>query len=107
MIHFNNLKFTLCKGHPDGNSVAELILENGYQLDIIKRPVTRTYKVKPFEMSFETKKRYLKDVFPEYRDFPEFAGRELLMIFINEIDKHNLSDNPSELDEDLDEREEP
>lgn len=96
MIHFENLKFVECPGSPDGNSKAELSLENGYgyDLDIIKKPKTRTYKVKPFEKVFD-KKRYLGHTFPEHGKFPEFNGREPLIEFLNQIDKHNLSE-PSE-----------
>lgn len=107
MIHFENLKFIPCLNHPDGNSKAELVIGE-YQLDIIKKPVTRTYKIKPFER-IQDKKRYLADVFPEYSGFPEFAGRELLMVFLNEIDRPPIEEESSEeveqelLDEEIDE----
>lgn len=100
MIHFENLKFVICPNSKENNTRAEVVLDNGYLLDVIRRPVTRTYIVKPFEKTFD-KKWYKKDMFPEYGEFPVFFNKDSLMVFINQIDKHNLSDNPDELDEDL------
>lgn len=107
MIHYKDLKFQECHNYKEtGNSIATIAV-NEYQLDIIKKPSTKTYKVKPFEITLSTgvdnigykTKHYKKDEFPEYGEFPEFKGRELLLVFLNEIDKQNLSGVSTDLDE--------
>lgn len=101
MIQFSDLTFILCPCSKDGNFKAELLLDNGYQLDIIKKPLTKTYKVKPFEKT-HNKKWYQKDLFPEHGEFPEFKGRDALLIFLNEVKNHILSeDEINELDLDI------
>lgn len=92
MIQFSDLTFVLCPCSKDGNFKAELLLDNGYLLDIIKKPLTKTYKVKPFEIT-NNKKWYQKDLFPEHGEFPEFKDREALLIFLNEIKNHVLSED--------------
>jgi hypothetical protein len=89
MIQFSHLTFIICPCSKDGNSKAELLLDNGYQLDIIKKPLTKTYKVKPFEIT-SNKKWYQRDLFPEHGEFPEFKGRDALLVFLNEIKNHVL-----------------
>lgn len=103
MIQFNDLLFLLCPNSKEGNSKAELLLDNGYSLDIIKKPQIKTYKVKPFEMVLN-KKWYQKDLFPEHGEFPEFKGREALITFLNEVKNHVLAeDEKLELDIDIEE----
>ena len=105
MIHFEDLKFVPCLNYDvTRNTRAELSMDNGYLMDIIKKPATRTYKVKTFEIN-NNKKSYQRGTFPEYGEFPEFAGRERLMVFLNEIVKHNLSDITTDLEEDIKEEE--
>ena len=90
MIQFNNLKFVVClKTSIDptkfkDNEKAEINVEE-HSLDIIKIYSSRTYKVKPFEKVFD-KKRYLRNVFPEYGEFPIFNSKELLIEFLNSIE---------------------
>lgn len=102
MIHFEGLKFILCPNSKDGNSRTEITI-NGQRLDIIKKPKTRTYKVKAFEI-IHSKKWYRCEVFPEYcPGFPEFAGRDALIAFLNEV--KDAPPSVVELEDDLSEEE--
>lgn len=85
---FEDLKF---RDLPNGNKLSELLMDNGYSLDIVKRMKTRDYKVKSFEET-HGKKRYNPYVFPEYGEYPTFNSRDALVVFLNEISKHDLSD---------------
>lgn len=113
MIQFKDLKFQECPNFAEtGNSIATITV-NEYQLDIIKKPSTRTYKVKSFEMEYlgeldgkpNKRKIYIKNEFPQYGEFPEFAGRELLLLFLNALDRENLSGISIEIDENLEDME--
>lgn len=90
MLRFEDLRFNPCVGHPDNNSLCTIEIE-GYSLDIVKKPKTKTYKVKPFDR-IDGKKRYVPNLFQEYGEYPEFPGREPLMVFLNNIGKEDLED---------------
>lgn len=85
---FEDLKF---RDLPNNNKLAQVLMDNGYSLDIVKRIPERDYKVKAFEET-HGKKQYINDVFPEYGDFPKFKTRDELVAFLNEVRKHDLTE---------------
>lgn len=96
MIQFTDLTFEPCPNHPDGNSKA-FIKIGDLDLDIIKKPKDKVYKIKPFEI-VHTKKRYKGDVFPEY-GFPEFTSKSDLVTFLNEIASREEANEEEDLQE--------
>lgn len=91
-ITFKSLKFKDC---PNGNKCANITI-NGLQLDVVKIMEKRVYKVKPFEI-ISGKKMYNSNYFDGYGDYPIFAHRDQLIVFLNEVknseDERDIEDS--------------